>query len=97
MDDEEGNFINGKSNQLVHTLRSSVDFEIETIAFQTIAETAWIHFHLQKEKLAIQSFLTDYFGIKTLLLQNKNGRFMDIPDISGITFLSTSSLKEVSA
>lgn len=95
--DEEGNFINGKSNQLVHTLRSSIDFENETIAFKTNVQTAWIYFHLQKEKLAIQSFLTDYFGIRTLLLQNKNGRFLDIPDISGITLLSTSSLKEVSA
>ncbi len=94
--DEAGNFIIGKSNQQVHSLRSQVDFEKDTISFCTVSETVWRHFHLQKEKLAIQSFLTDYFGVKTLLLQNKNGRFMDMPDISGITVLSTSSLKEVS-
>ncbi len=94
--DEEGNFIIGKSNQLVHSLRSLVDFEKETISFRPESETAWRHFHLQKKRVPIQSFLSDYFGVKTLLLQNKTGRFLDIPDMSGATVLSTASLKEIS-
>jgi uncharacterized protein len=94
--DEEGNFIIGKTNPLVHSLRSTVDFENETISFRHQHETTWNQFHLQKEKLAIQSYLTNYFGVRTLLHQNKNGRFLDIPDISGVTILSTSSLKSVS-
>lgn len=97
MSDDAGNFIIGKSNHLVHALRSMVDFEKEIISFRTISEKSWRDFHLQKEKLAIQSFLSDYFGVKTLFLRNKQGRFMDIPDISGVTVLSTSSLKEVSS
>lgn len=97
LSDEEGNFIIGKSNQLVHSLRSQVDFEKDIISFRTVHETTWTHFHLQKEKLAIQSFLSDYFGVKTLLLQNKKGRFMDIPDISGVTVLSSASLIEISS
>jgi uncharacterized protein YcbX len=96
LSDEEGNFINGKSNALVHSLRSAIDFKTETISFRPVRDTAWKHFHLQKEKSAIESFLTNYFGIKTLLLQNKNGRFLDIPDISGATVLTTASLQEVS-
>ena len=95
--DEEGNFINGKSNALVHSLRSAVNFENETISFRPVVETTWKHFHLKKERSAIESFLTDYFGIKTSLLHNQTGRFMDIPDISGVTILSTASLQEVSA
>ena len=94
--DEEGNFIIGKTNPLVHSLRSTVDFENETISFRQQHETTWNQFHLQKEKSAIQSYLTDYFRVRTLLHQNKNGRFMDIPDISGVTILSTSSLKSIS-
>jgi uncharacterized protein YcbX len=94
--DDEGNFITGKTNPLVHSLRSQVDFENEIICFRQIKEPAWIHFHLQKEKSSIQSYLSDYFGIQTLFLQNKTGRFMDIPDISGVTVLSASSLQEVS-
>ena len=54
-------------------------------------------FHLQKERPAIQSYLSDYFGIKTLLHHNTTGRFLDIPDTSGVTVLSTASLQEVAA
>jgi len=95
--DEDGNFIIGKTNHLVHSLRSTLDFENEVISFRQTNETTWTHFHLQEEKLAIQSYLTDYFGLKTILQQNKTGRFLDIPDISGVTILSTSSLQEVSS
>jgi uncharacterized protein YcbX len=93
--DEEGNFINGKSNPLVHTLRSTVDFENETISFRPMKQTEWMQFHLQENKPAINSWLSDYFGIKATLVQNKTGRFMDIPDISSVTVLSSSSLQEV--
>lgn len=95
--DEDGNFINGKSNPLVHSLRSTVDFENEIISLRPVAQTGWTHFHLQKEKSALESFLTEYFGIKILLLQNKTGRFLDVPDVSGVTILSNASLQEVSA
>jgi uncharacterized protein YcbX len=94
--DEDGNLIIGKSNPLVHALRSAVDFENEIISFRPVTKTSWNHFHLQKEKPALESFLSDYFGIKTILRQNDNGRFLDIPDISGVTILSTASLQEIS-
>jgi uncharacterized protein len=95
--DEYGNFINGKSNPLVHSLRSDVDFANETISLRPAAESNWRHFHFHREKAEIESFLTNYFGLKTCLFQNKTGRFMDIPDISGATVLSTASLLEVSS
>jgi len=96
MKDEHGTYINGKTNPLVHTLRSNVDFETETISFRLQNETEWNQFHFIKDKDEIESYLTNYFGIKTKFHQNKTGRFLDIPDISGATVLSTSSLKAVS-
>ncbi len=96
MIDENGNFINGKSNRLVHSLRSLYDLENGTISLRSTGEETWTHFHLQKDKPAIQLFLSDYFGEKTFLAQNSTGRFLDIPDISGATVLSTSTLQEVS-
>src|SRR6476620_11230279 len=68
--DEEGKFIIGKTNQRVHTLRSSIDFENETIAFRKQSETVWNQFSLQKETIEIQTYLTDYFGLPVLF--NKN-------------------------
>ncbi len=96
MSDEKGNFINGKSNARVHTLRSSVDFENDTISFKDHTEKTWNHFHLQHERTALESFLSDYFSMPVILLQNKTGRFLDSPDRGGVTVLSTSSLQSVS-
>jgi uncharacterized protein len=95
LSDEEGNFINGKSNPLVHSLRSAVDFENQIISLRLNGETDWRHFHFIKEIPALESFLSEYFGIKTKLIRNTTGRFMDIPDISGATILSTASLEEI--
>lgn len=94
--DETGNFVIGKSNPLVHTLRSNIDFETETISFRRQNETTWSQFHLQKEKPAIQSYLANYFGMPIRFNKNSTGRFLDIPDISGATVLSKSSLQSVS-
>jgi uncharacterized protein YcbX len=93
--DEEGNFVIGKSNPKVHQLRSAVDVEKEMLSLKQQGETNWNQFHLQKEKAAIESYLSDYFGKPVLLQQNKTGRFLDIPDISGVTVLSTASLESI--
>ena len=94
--DELGNFIIGKTNPLVHNLRSTIDFETEIISFRKQNETSWNKFHLQKEKAAIEYYLADHFGTRVRFNKNSTGRFMDIPDDSGATVLSTSSLQSVS-
>ncbi|MEP7264732.1 MAG: MOSC N-terminal beta barrel domain-containing protein [Bacteroidota bacterium] len=96
MSDAEGNFIIGKSNSLVHTLRSSIDFENQVVSFRHQQESTWSHFNLVKNITDIQDYLSAHFGIAVILNQNKTGRFMDIPDISGLTILSTESLQIIS-
>lgn len=95
--DNNNRFINGKSNALVHSLRSKVDFEKETISFRHDSEQIWKTFHLQKEKLAINDHLSAFFNEPASLAQNKEGRFMDIPGIAGLTVVSTASLKSVAS
>ena len=94
--DTDGNPIIGKTNPLVHSLRSSIDFEKDEISFRRREETTWRRFHLQKERPKIESYLTEFFGTPSVLHQDTQGRFMDIPDIAGVTVLSTGSLKTVS-
>jgi uncharacterized protein YcbX len=94
--DEKRNFIIGKTNALVHTLRSDIDIENETISFRENSIASWTLFHLRTEKSAIESYLSNHFGKTIILVQDNTGRFMDIPDISGLTILSTSSLNEIS-
>lgn len=92
----EGKFINGKSNALVHVLRSEIDFEKEIISFRHESDSTWDSFHLQKEKEAVDNYLSEFFNECAVLAKNSGGRFMDIPDFSGITTLSTASLESVS-
>ena len=94
--DGKGNFVIGKTNPLVHTLRSTIDFEEETISFRKQDETIWFTFHLQHEKAGIETYLSDYFGTPVYFLKDSTGRFLDVPDISGATLISESSLKTVS-
>jgi uncharacterized protein YcbX len=84
-------------NQIPSFIPCVLQLILKTKPFHSPAtDTAWSHFHLKEGKTAIESFLTGHFGIKTKFLQNDTGRFMDIPDISGATILSTASLQEVS-
>ena len=93
--DNELNFINGKSNPLVHSLRTAFDPENDIISFRHEDEAAWKDYHLQKERTAIDAYLSDFFKMPAALYQNKEGRFLDIPDISGITALSSASIETV--
>ena len=94
--DENGRYIIGKTNALVYRLRSTVDFLQDTISFRHDDEKDWKTFHLQKERKDIDTWLSEYFGLTVHLHQNKEGRFLDIPDIGGVTVLSDASLETVS-
>lgn len=92
-----GKSIKGKNSVQVHQLRSKVDFEAETMAFRLPNEDLWHVFHFEKELAQINRFLSDYFLLPVTLERNQRGRFLDIPDLSGITVLSTGSLEAVSS
>ena len=94
--DSNNKFVNGKRNALIHLLRMDIDFENEIIYFRHQAETYWQPFHLQKEKVAINEYLSVFFNMPVTLHKNSEGRFLDVPDISGMTILSTASLQTVS-
>ncbi len=96
MTDDDGNFIIGKTNPLVHTLRTSFDLERETISIRKQEETEWKLFHLEQDRSAIESYLSGHFGMAVHFNKESTGRFIDIPDKSGVTVISTSSLQEVS-
>lgn len=94
--DSNNKFVNGKRNALVHLLRMDIDFETGIISFRHQAETDWQAFHLQKDKLAINEYLSAFFKMPVSLHKNTEGRLLDIPDISGMTIVSTASLQTVS-
>ncbi|MDZ4758812.1 MAG: MOSC N-terminal beta barrel domain-containing protein [Bacteroidota bacterium] len=94
---EEGNYIIGKSNPLVHSLRTEFDLENSIISFRRQNESIVSQFNLTNERSLIEKYLSDYFGEYIKFHQNKTGRFLDIPDLSGVTVISNSSLETVSS
>lgn len=93
--DSNDKYVNGKSNALVHLLRSEIDFDNETVLFKHDTDAVWNKFHLQKEKAVVDEYLTDFFKKPVRLLRNTEGKFLDVPVKSGITVLSTASLETV--
>jgi uncharacterized protein YcbX len=94
--DTEGNFVVGKSMPLVHVLRTNIDIEHDLISFRHEQESQWHQFHLQLERAAINAYLSKFFSVNVVLHRNTHGRFLDIPDIAGLTVLSTASLETIS-
>lgn len=95
--DEVGNYVIGKTNPLVHSLRTTFDLDNHLVSFRTNQVDAWKSFHLQVEKQEIEKYLSNYFGEKIRFEQDQTGQFMDMPDIAGLTILSTPSLERVAA
>lgn len=94
--DEQGKYINGKNNPLVHSLRSAVNFGSNVLSFRHKDESDWNHFHYEKDREAMLNYLSGFFNIPVFLKRDGTGRFLDLPDKGGVTVLSTSSLQLVS-
>ena len=89
----DGKYIKGKNSELVHLLRSAVDFDNEIISFRHESESEWIQFHLKGDKAGIDEYLSAFFNLPVTLQQNTKGEFLDEPIVSGMTVLSTASLQ----
>ncbi|MDB5103688.1 MAG: putative Fe-S protein [Fibrobacteres bacterium] len=94
--DGDGNPIIGKTNPLVHALRSEADFATDTVSFRAPSDGEWRRFHAVRDLAGIESWLSGYFGIPAKFRREVTGRFLDIPDIAGATLLSTATLERVS-
>lgn len=90
-------YVNGKKNPLVHLLRMKIDLDRQVVFFRHQSESQWHEFSLTDQKIDIDKYLSVFFGMPVNLHKNTEGRFLDEPDISGMTILSTASLQEVSA
>jgi uncharacterized protein YcbX len=91
----DGKYIKGKNSDLVYLLRSAIDFENKIISFRHQSAETWNSFHLQNDKAAINEFLSSFFKIPVTLKKDTEGKFLDVPVLSGMTVLSTASLKTV--
>ncbi len=93
--DSNGKYVNGKKNAKVHLLRLNIELEKEIVFFRHESETQWRQFSLTDNSEEIDEYLSNFFEMPVRLHKNSEGRFLDVPDKSGMTILSTSSLQNI--
>lgn len=93
--DAQGKVVNGKRTDKVHSIRSSIALETRTIALRAEGESEAATFHLDADRLAVEQWLSAYFGFAVTLLQNTQTGFPDDLDSPGPTVISTASLRAI--
>ena len=91
--DTSGNFVNGKRNHKIHSLRSQLDLETNNLSLQVRGQT--IKFNLITDRQALCSWLEDYFGFPVEIKQNSDMGFPDDTVSPGATIVSTATLEAI--
>ena len=97
MFDAGGGFINGKRNALVHRLRSAYDPFTGTIRLGRGDESPRAEFHVERQREALETWLSEFFGKPVSFKRNGDVGFPDDLDCPGPTVLSTATLGEVAS
>jgi uncharacterized protein len=95
--DLAGNFVNGKRNSQVHTLRSKFDLTDNTLTLQIQGTEQTVKFNLIEEQTALCSWLESYFGFPVELQQNLIMGFPDDTVSPGPTIVSTATLEAIAS
>jgi uncharacterized protein YcbX len=95
--DQQGQFVNGKRDPQVHLLRCTFDCNARTVSLQVQGTEQKQVFHLEDERSAIITWLSDYFGFHVQFLQNSLTGFPDDTNAPGPTVISTATLETVTA
>ena len=95
--DEKGKLINGKRHSKIHLLRSNLDPDLKKISLQIEGTKELFTFNLEREKIALETWLSNFFELKIKLIQNSLTGFPDDTKANGPTIISTETIKEVSS
>ena len=95
--DASGHFVNGKRNERVHALRSEFDLETNIISLRVQGTDRANAFHIEKERDALDNWLSEYFGFSVAVKQNLDTGFPDDTVSPGPTIISTATLEAVAS
>ena len=93
--DAEGRFVNGKRCPAIHKLRAAFDPEMRTLRLAVHHADREAIFHIDREREAVQQWLSEYFGFAVFLKENQAGGWPDDTDSPGPTLISAATLREV--
>jgi uncharacterized protein len=90
--DYQGKFVNGKRTAMIQKLRSSIDLSQRTIAIGVQGDPTRTTFHLDRDRIALESWLSEFFGFPVKLIQNGEMGFPDDTESPGPTIISTETI-----
>jgi uncharacterized protein YcbX len=94
--DSQGQFVNGKRHAKIHAIRSEFDLKQRQV-------TLWgpgmerQPFHLDRDRPALESWFSQYFGFPVQVQQNQQAGFPDDTHASGPTIISTQTIETVAS
>jgi len=95
--DESGRWVNGKRTADVHRLRSAFDIASRTLELSDRDGSDSIAFQIDREIVALDTWLSRYFGIAVHLIENREAGFPDDMLSPGPTAISAATYKQVAA
>lgn len=95
--DAAGEFVNTKRNSGVCFLRLSFDIKKRIAGLKIQGTEQEIFFHVDRERLGIESWLSNYFGFPVKLIENLLTGFPDNTAAPGPSIISTETIAEVAS
>ena len=95
--DEQGEFVNSKRNSGVHFIRFSFDVKNRIIGLKIQGTQEEFFFHSDRERTAIESWFSNYFGFHVKLIENLLTGFPDDTAAPGPTIISTETIAEIAS
>jgi uncharacterized protein len=95
--DQVDNFVNGKRNSKIHSLRSQFQLETNTLSLQIQGTNDTEEFNLIRDLEALNNWLGKYFGFPVKIKQNLELGFPDDTVSPGPTIISTATLKAIAS
>jgi len=91
--DQQGKYINGKNNPLVHRLRTSYDLPNRLVTISVQGETVTLHLDHQRAELA--DWFSHFFRQPVEIRQNSEAGFPDDTESPASTIVSLATLETV--
>ena len=93
--DREGEFVNGKRTEAVHSLASTYDPATRTVSLGLRGEAERQSFQIDSERLELEDCLSRHFNLPVEVHENVQNGFPDDLDAPGPTVISTATLRTV--
>jgi uncharacterized protein len=89
-------YVNGKREPQIHRIRAEYDLGQEEVSISAV-DAGSTTFHLERDREALESWLSAFFGYDVALVRNDAGGYPDDTEASGPTVISEGTLETVAS